>query len=87
MGSLVARWLARSSNTHLWLLGRSGRASADSPLPPDELLGPGCVTLARSNVSAAEEGRFVVHAAARGSGDRLQVGVHHDICVSYCMAV
>ena len=74
VGSLVAKWLARHTNTHLWLLGRSGRPSADSPLPPDELEGPGSVSLARSDVSAAEEASFVVRAAHRRDSDRMQVG-------------
>ena len=72
MGSLVARWLARSACCHLWLLGRSGRAGGDAPLTPEELEGPGIVTLARSDVSSAEEAAFAAHAAARTTQHRLE---------------
>ena len=74
VGSLVARWLARSSACHLWLLGRSGRAGGEDPVSPDDLQGRGLVTLARSDVSCTEEAAFVARAADRSSHHRLQVG-------------
>ena len=74
MGSLVARWLARSSDCHLWLLGRSGRAGGEDPVSPHDLQGRGLVTLARSDVSCTEEAAFVARAADRSSHHRLQVG-------------
>ena len=73
MGSLIARWMARSSSCHLWLLGRSGRAGGDDPMSPDDLLGPGLVTLARSDVSCSEEAASVARAVDRSSQHRLQV--------------
>ena len=87
MGSLVARWLARSSPCHLWLLGRSGRAGGDAPLTPGELEGPGLVTLARSDVSSAEEAAFVARAVERDTQQLLEVrglGAHLPCRLSHC---
>lgn len=63
VGSLVSLWVAeQTSETHLWLLGRSGRGSWDPWSAGD------CqVTLARSDVSAEEEARFVVQASGQQS--------------------
>ena len=69
MGSLVSLWVAeQTSETHLWLLGRSGRGAWDP-----WSAGDGLVTLARSDVSSAEEAAFV----ARGAGVHrpLRVGI------------
>ena len=61
VGSLLSLWVSESQdNTHLWLLGRSGRGSWD-PLS----VGQSQVTLARSDVSVMEETRFIVGAADR----------------------
>ena len=61
MGSLLSRWvLEQSAETHIWLLGRSGRG----PWDPASA-GSSMATLARSDVSAAEEASFAVLAAGR----------------------
>ena len=86
MGSLIARWLARSSGCHLWLLGRSGRAGGDDPLSPDDLLGPGLVTLARSDVSCSEEAASVTRAVDRSSEYRLQVWLCLQLRALRCVA-
>ena len=61
MGSLLSRWLVeQSAGTHIWLLGRSGRG----PWDPASA-GRSMVTMARSDVSAAEEASFAVLAAGQ----------------------
>ena len=77
MGSLAALWLGQRAPAQLWLLGRSGRTGSS----PRELglagrgegqgLGPGLlaalalITLARCDVSAAEEAAHVARQAAQ----------------------
>ncbi len=61
VGSLLSLWVSElQDNTHLWLLGRSGRGSWD-PLSVGQCL----VSLARSDVSVMEETKFVVEASQR----------------------
>lgn len=61
MGSLIALWTKElTDETHLWLLGRSGRGNWDPSSAGDCL-----VTLARSDVSVLEEADFVIQAAGQ----------------------
>lgn len=70
MGSLMATWLTQHTSASLILLGRSGRTPKGATLTPDAF-GDACVTLARSDVAAAEEAAFALH-AARLDGQPLQ---------------
>ena len=75
MGSLLSLWVSeRRDNTHLWLLGRSGRGSWN-PLSVEHCL----VTLARSDVSVIEETKFVVDAAGRQLPLQVNAILLHDI--------
>ncbi len=70
MGSLVATWLTQHTPASLILLGRSGRLAKDSALTAASF-GDACVTIARSDVAAAEEAAHTLH-AARMHGQTLQ---------------
>jgi hypothetical protein len=75
VGSVVALWYLGHSPAHLWLLGRSGRAGADAAIRP-EVAGEGIITMARSDVSCAEEAAGVVNAIATSTQQRLEVTMH-----------
>ena len=77
MGSLAALWLGQRAPAQLWLLGRSGRTGGSPPelglagpgvgqaLGSEALAAPALITLARCDVSAAEEAALVVAQAAQ----------------------
>lgn len=91
MGSLAALWLGQRAPAQLWLLGRSGRMgsrppelSLDGPgegqgSGPGALAAPPLITLARCDVSAAEEAEHVARQAAQqdpAGSSVLQARIH-----------
>ena len=74
LGLLTATWLHASGSTALALLGRSGRAAASAGLSVLQS-SSALVTLARSDVSLAEDAR-VPAAVAAANGCRLGTFVH-----------
>lgn len=87
MGSLIATWLTQHTSATLILLGRSGRVAKDLSLTVASF-GDACVTMARSDVAAAEEAAFTL-AAARLNGQALQVQNYPSLpfglcCLKHC---
>ena len=89
VGSLIAAWLTQQTSASLILLGRSGRPAKDSALTVASF-GTACVTLARSDVAAAEEAAFTL-TAARLHGQPLQASnsstTFQTICLHCCSFV
>ena len=77
VGSLASLWLARlSPQSHQWLLSRTGRGTF-----PLASLGDAMVSMARCNVSSAEEAAFLM--AEAGASACVQVSPYrssgHDL--------
>ncbi|PSC67708.1 non-ribosomal peptide [Micractinium conductrix] len=74
LGALASAWLCgTSSQSDLWLLGRSGRASGETMAQPVHSVRQ--VTCAKADASAAEEAAHVLTSA--GSGSQLLHGILH----------